>query len=104
MTKNDRCRPQNRAADNEREIGHKQWQQHEGEAAKHRCPIFHPFAVSKNDEAEGAENDAGDRIHYERGGHTPSCSLLQASKLNIDRIGCEVDDAAGLQPKCRRNS
>ena len=96
MAKNDRCRPQNRAADNEREIGHKQWQQHESEAAKHRCPIFHPFSVSKNDEAERTEDDAGDRIHYERGGHGPCCSLLQASKLNIDRMNYEVDDAAGI--------
>jgi hypothetical protein len=94
MTKNDRCRPQNRAADNECEIGHKQWQQHKSKAAKHRCPIFHPFSVSKNDEAEGAEDDAGDRIHYERGGHRPCCSLTQASKLNIDRIHHGMHDAA----------
>jgi len=63
MTENDRGRSQNRAADKEGEIGHKEWQQHEGEAAKHRCPIFHPLSVSKNDEAEGAEDDAGNRIH-----------------------------------------
>ena len=104
MTKNDRGCPQNRAADNEREIGHKQWQQHEGEAAKHRCPISHPFAVCENDEAERTEDDAGDRIHYERGGHRPCCSLLQASKLNIDRIGYEVDDAADLRQKRQRHS
>ena len=99
MTENDRGRPQNRAADKEREIGHKQRQQHESEAAKHRCPIFHAFAVGEDDEAEGAEDDAGDRIHYERGGHRPWCSLVQASKLNIDRIGYEVDDAAGVAPQ-----
>jgi hypothetical protein len=104
MTKNNRSCPQNRAADNEREIGHKQWKQHEGEAAKHGCPIFHPFAVGENDEAEGAEDDAGDRIHYERCGHRLCCSLLQASKLNIDRTGYEVDDAADLRQKRQRHS
>ncbi len=104
MTENDRGRSQNRAGNNQREISQKQWQQHESEAAKHRRPIFHPFSIGKYDEAEGAEDGAGDRIHYERGGHRLRCSLLQASKLNIDRIGYEVDDAAGVQPKCRRNS
>jgi len=98
MPKNDRGCSQNRAANNERKIGHKQWQQHEGEPAKHRCPIFHPFSVSKNDETERAKDDAGDRIQYERGGHRPCCSLSQASKVTVDRIGYEVDDAAGSQP------
>jgi hypothetical protein len=69
MTKNDRGCSQRRTGNKKREIGQKQWQQHEGEAAEHRYPILHPFTVSKNDEAEGAEDDAGDRIHDERGGH-----------------------------------
>jgi len=71
MTKNDRGCSQNRAADNEREIGQKQGQQHQGETAKHRCPIFHPFAVGEDDEAEGAENNAGDTVHCEQVGHMP---------------------------------
>ena len=95
MAKNDRGCAENGAADNEREISQKQWQQHESETAKHRRPVTHPFAVGEDDEAEGAKNNPGDRIHYERGGHRPCCSLLQASKLSIDRIGYEVDDAAG---------
>ena len=64
MAKDDRGRSQNRTGNKERKVGQKQWQQHKGEAAKHRCPIPHPFAVSENDEAERAENNAGYAIHY----------------------------------------
>ncbi len=71
VTKNDRGCSQHRAADKEREIGQKQGQQHQGETAKHRCPIFHPFPVGEDDEAEGAENNAGDTVHCEHVGHMP---------------------------------
>jgi hypothetical protein len=84
MAKDDRGRSQNRTGNKERKIGQKQWQQHQGEAAKHGCPILHPFAVSENDEAEGAEDDAGDTIHYERGGHRPSYSLSQAKRPRLN--------------------
>jgi hypothetical protein len=65
VAKNDRGCSQHRTAKKEREIGQKQWQQHEGEAAKHRYPILHPFAVSENDEAEGAENYTPNAIRGE---------------------------------------
>ena len=69
MAKNDRGCSQNRATNKEGEIGQKQWQQHQGEAAKHRCPVFHPFAVGEDDEAEGAENNASDAVQREEVRH-----------------------------------
>jgi len=71
VAKNDRCYSQKRAANKEREIGQKQWQQHQGEAAKHRCPILHPLAVSEDDETEGAEQHAPDAIRAEQVRHGP---------------------------------
>ena len=67
MAKNDRCYSQKRTTNEEREIGHKQWQQHEGEAAQHRYPVLHPLAVSEDDKAEGAEHHAADAIRREEG-------------------------------------
>ena len=62
MPENDRGCSQKRTANKEREIGQKQWQQHQGEAAKHRCPILHPFAIGKDNETERAENHATDAV------------------------------------------
>ena len=63
MTKYDRSRSQKRTANEQGDIGHKKRQQHQGEPAKHRCPMAHPFAVGENDEAERAEDNASDTVH-----------------------------------------
>ncbi len=65
MAKYDCCCSQKRTADKECEISHKQWQQHQGETAKHRYPVLHPLAVGEDNEAEGAEHHAADAIRRE---------------------------------------
>jgi hypothetical protein len=81
MAKNDRRDSQKRAADEQGNIGHKERQQHQCESAKHRRPIAHSFAIGEDNEAEGAENNAGNAVQREEVrhiGHTPFRSLSQA--------------------------
>ena len=91
MAENDRRDSEQRATDDQGEIGHKQRQQHQCQSAKHRRPIAHSLAVSEDDETERAENNASDAVQREEVrhlGHTAFPQLVArqtrgAHKLNI---------------------
>ena len=81
MAENDSRDSKKSAADKQGNIGHKKRQQHQCESAKHRRPIAHSFAIGEDDEAEGAEKNAGNAVQREEVrhiGHTPFRSLSQA--------------------------